>query len=930
MVVGSNHTRRSETGSRFTSGGNNSAPSNINNSDSSINTTSATSSITVSSSTVTGGGTAIPATAATVSSSMSHKTSSTASNASANNATHAPHQQQQHHHHHHPTNHQPHQHCVSSSSATGTTASSSSLSSSYGSSVGYSGMLNGCNGSIANSAVSRLSQSTGMSPRELSENDDLATSLILDPHLGFQTHKMNIRFRPLKVDTQQLKAIVDEFIQTQNYDVAIQRIYDGPWIPRHLKNKNKIATKRLHDHIVRYLRVFDKDSGFAIEACYRYSLEEQRGAKISSTKRWSKNDKIECLVGCIAELTEAEEAALLHSGKNDFSVMYSCRKNCAQLWLGPAAYINHDCRANCKFLATGRDTACVKVLRDIEVGEEITCFYGEDFFGDSNRYCECETCERRGTGAFAGKHNGGHLDGGTGLMLGLSSGLGVGAGVVGACTGGGYRLRETDNRINRMKSRANSTNSTSNSNSNTNDSTGTTDSNASGGGGGSGSIITTNSTNNKGQKDHLQMAGASIAVAAVALMDKKPPNVVVSPLTMKELRQKGMTKYDAEMIMANAAYQQQQQFHHHHHHHHHQQHHASTGADATAAVATATAMQKPPPNATEVNGRASTLRKSMRVNSTSSTISTASTDEVSYNGASVKAAVAVTPAPVVAKSAVVLVPRCKPAAVAAALHHQHQKHLRRSERKTSSQKDKSSGSTSSNSSVCGEGGGGGNGISSSNSSNASSGYSLNNGNEIADLSKLRNKYMSDSEGSDAEQANKSYLCNASTVTVAPPAPSSDDQQPQQPPEKRITRNSAVRLQLQQQQKQQHQNDVTTTTTAHNNNSNCNNSSNSKATITNYGCLKHKCSKKASVKQIVEEAGSAQMCLANMPNMNMNIHNNNNTINNNDNGNCVKQDDNNNNNYDNNTNSRSIQSNLVVKKLRVEINRIRIMYSINTS
>ncbi|CAK5073997.1 unnamed protein product [Meloidogyne enterolobii] len=246
-----------------------------------------------------------------------------------------------------------------------------------------------------------------MSIKELCENDDMCTALFVDSVMGFVTHKMDIRHKPLpEYERRNLINLLCEFVHNTDFDTTLNSISSLNIVKEFLNSKTDFEKENFEGHILRFLLMFYPHSGFTITQCFRYSGENRMGGKLVATKFWKQGSIIENLIGVIGELSKQEEAKILQRGVNDFSVMFSVRKKRAQLWLGPAAYINHDCNANCKFIPGPQEhTAIIKVLRDIQTGDEITCYYGANFFGDGNLRCECSTCEREGTGLFSFRQN---------------------------------------------------------------------------------------------------------------------------------------------------------------------------------------------------------------------------------------------------------------------------------------------------------------------------------------------------------------------------------------------------------------------------------------------------------------------------------------------------------------------------------------------
>jgi histone-lysine N-methyltransferase SUV420H len=146
-------------------------------------------------------------------------------------------------------------------------------------------------------------------------------------------------------------------------------------------------------HLRRYIDIYLPDCPFEISSTNRYTVVTHEAA-VTARKFIKKGEVVKYLCGIQVVMTSEEEADVALR-KRDFSIVISSRNKAASLFLGPARFANHDCGANARLMTCGVAGMEIIAIRDIEVGDEITVTYGENYFGEDNCECLCNTCEER-------------------------------------------------------------------------------------------------------------------------------------------------------------------------------------------------------------------------------------------------------------------------------------------------------------------------------------------------------------------------------------------------------------------------------------------------------------------------------------------------------------------------------------------------------
>lgn len=140
-----------------------------------------------------------------------------------------------------------------------------------------------------------------------------------------------------------------------------------------------------------YVQIYRQKCPFRI-AESEYLTDHE--AAVFAKNDFQGGETIRFLSGVCVPLTTEEELQLEISGK-DFSILQSSPDQPAAMFLGPARFVNHDCKPNSEIVRSTPSRARIVALKNIKENDEITVFYGKDYFGDNNHECLCRTCTTR-------------------------------------------------------------------------------------------------------------------------------------------------------------------------------------------------------------------------------------------------------------------------------------------------------------------------------------------------------------------------------------------------------------------------------------------------------------------------------------------------------------------------------------------------------
>lgn len=201
----------------------------------------------------------------------------------------------------------------------------------------------------------------------------------------------HIPIRGIKED-EVPRILLHKVIVEKDLVAAEKALLALPGLKRYKKSlRSKTEQEHFLSHLRKYIAMYQTDCAWEVSTTNRYTITTYEAA-VTARRRIKQGDTIKYLTGTLVPLT-AEESADLDLTNRNFSIVVSSRKKNSSIFLGPARFANHDCDANGRLVTRGPDGMEVVAMKNIEVGDEITVSYGDDYFGPGNIDCLCHTCE---------------------------------------------------------------------------------------------------------------------------------------------------------------------------------------------------------------------------------------------------------------------------------------------------------------------------------------------------------------------------------------------------------------------------------------------------------------------------------------------------------------------------------------------------------